>query len=138
MKVNHINKFVLKKHLKNLKKCFSYKKNKIAINNPYLVNKIFLNDNNDIGNSNNSKQGNESQNEKKSILNKAQKVIEQEKVSSKNNKCHTEHSRNKEKIYDINFSQTPFNYNYPISHDENSFYFSQFLSSRYSKENKLI
>ena len=137
MKVNHINKFVLKKYLKNLKKCFSYKKNKIEINNPYIVNKILSNNNNDIGNSNNSKQVNESKNEMKSILNKDQKIIEQEKVSSKNNKCYTEHSRNKEKIYDINFSQTSFNYNYPISHDENSFYFSQFLSSRYSKENKL-
>lgn len=134
MKVKHVKKFPLKKYLKNLKKCFSYNKNKIEVNNLYSVNKYNIKDNYEISNSNYTNRLMESQNEKK---NNEQKTLTQEKESSKNNKYYTMPNKNKDKIYKINFSKTAFNY--PISHEENVNCFSQLLTNKNlnTNENKL-
>ena len=134
MKVKHVKKFPLKKYLKNLKKCFSYNKNKIEINNLYSVNKYNIKDNYEISNSNYTNRLMESQNEKK---NNEQKTLTQEKESSKNNKYYTMPNKNKDKIYKINFSKRAFNY--PISHEENVNCFSQLLTNKNlnTNENKL-
>ena len=136
MKVKTIKKFPLKKYLKNLKKCLSYNKNNIEVNNLNSVKKFNFNDNYEISNSNNTNHIIESQNEKK---NNEQKTLKQEKDSSKNNRYYSEPNRNKDKIYKINFSKKAFNYNYPISHEENSNCFSQLLTNKnlYTNENKL-
>ena len=134
MKVKHVKKFPLKKYLKNLKKCFSYNKNKIEVNNLYSVNKYNIKDNYEISNSNYTNRLMESQNEKK---NNEQKTLTQEKESSKNNKYYTMPNKNKDKIYKINFSKRAFNY--PISHEENVNCFSQLLTNKNlnTNENKL-
>ena len=134
MKVKHVKKFPLKKYLKNLKKCFSYNKNKIEVNNLYSVNKYNIKDNYEISNSNYTNRLMESQNEKK---NNEQKTLTQEKESSKNNKYYTVPNKNKDKIYKINFSKRAFNY--PISHEENVNCFSQLLTNKNlnTNENKL-
>ena len=134
MKVKHVKKFPLKKYLKNLKKCFSYNKNKIEVNNLYSVNKYNIKDNYEISNSNYTNRLMESQNEKK---NNEQKTLTQEKESSKNNKYYTMPNKNKDKIYKINFSKRAFNY--PISHEENANCFSQLLTNKNlnTNENKL-
>ena len=134
MKVKHVKKFPLKKYLKNLKKCFSYNKNKIEVNNLYSVNKYNIKDNYEISNSNYTNRLMESQNEKK---NNKQKTLTQEKESSKNNKYYTVPNKNKDKIYKINFSKRAFNY--PISHEENVNCFSQLLTNKNlnTNENKL-
>lgn len=134
MKVKHVKKFPLKKYLKNLKKCFSYNKNKIEVNNLYSVNKYNIKDNYEISNSNYTNRLMESQNEKK---NNEQKALTQEKESSKNNKYYTMPNKNKDKIYKINFSKRAFNY--PISHEENVNCFSQLLTNKNlnTNENKL-
>lgn len=134
MKVKHVKKFPLKKYLKNLKKCFSYNKNKIEVNNLYSVNKYNIKDNYEINNSNYTNRLMESQNEKK---NNEQKTLTQEKESSKNNKYYTMPNKNKDKIYKINFSKRAFNY--PISHEENVNCFSQLLTNKNlnTNENKL-
>ena len=134
MKVKHVKKFPLKKYLKNLKKCFSYNKNKIEVNNLYSVNQYNIKDNYEISNSNYTNRLMESQNEKK---NNEQKTLTQEKESSKNNKYYTMPNKNKDKIYKINFSKRAFNY--PISHEENVNCFSQLLTNKNlnTNENKL-
>lgn len=134
MKVKHVKKFPLKKYLKNLKKCFSYNKNKIEVNNLYSVNKYNIKDNYEISNSNYTNRLMESQNEKK---NNEQKTLTQEKERSKNNKYYTMPNKNKDKIYKINFSKRAFNY--PISHEENVNCFSQLLTNKNlnTNENKL-
>jgi len=134
MKVKHVKKFPLKKYLKNLKKCFSYNKNKIEVNNLYSVNKYNIKDNYEMSNSNYTNRLMESQNEKK---NNEQKTLTQEKESSKNNKYYTMPNKNKDKIYKINFSKRAFNY--PISHEENVNCFSQLLTNKNlnTNENKL-
>lgn len=134
MKVKHVKQFPLKKYLKNLKKCFSYNKNKIEVNNLYSVNKYNIKDNYEISNSNYTNRLMESQNEKK---NNEQKTLTQEKESSKNNKYYTMPNKNKDKIYKINFSKRAFNY--PISHEENVNCFSQLLTNKNlnTNENKL-
>ena len=134
MKVKQVKKFPLKKYLKNLKKCFSYNKNKIEVNNLYSVNKYNIKDNYEISNSNYTNRLMESQNEKK---NNEQKTLTQEKESSKNNKYYTMPNKNKDKIYKINFSKRAFNY--PISHEENVNCFSQLLTNKNlnTNENKL-
>ena len=134
MKVKHVKKFPLKKYLKNLKKCFSYNKNKIEVNDLYSVNKYNIKDNYEISNSNYTNRLMESQNEKK---NNEQKTLTQEKESSKNNKYYTMPNKNKDKIYKINFSKRAFNY--PISHEENVNCFSQLLTNKNlnTNENKL-
>jgi len=134
MKVKHVKKFPLKKYLKNLKKCFSYNKNKIEVNNLYSVNKYNIKDNYEISNSNYTNRLMESQNEKK---NNEQKTLTQEKKIFKNNKYYTMPNKNKDKIYKINFSKRAFNY--PISHEENVNCFSQLLTNKNlnTNENKL-
>ena len=134
MKIKHVKKFPLKKYLKNLKKCFSYNKNKIEVNNLYSVNKYNIKDNYEISNSNYTNRLMESQNEKK---NNEQKTLTQEKESSKNNKYYTMPNKNKDKIYKINFSKRAFNY--PISHEDNVNCFSQLLTNKNlnTNENKL-
>ena len=103
MKVNnHAKKFPLKKYLKNLKKCFSYSKNKIEVNNPYLVNKYNINDNYEISNSNNSNQIIESRNE---IKINEQRTLKQEKENSKNNKYFSEPNSKKIKFIKLDFQK---------------------------------
>lgn len=133
MKVNKIKKFALRKYLKDMKKCFSYSKNKTELNKQSSVNK-----NRNNNNSNNSKLNQETKKDRKNNINNDKRTLENDIVSSKHNNYFSEPSRNKERIYKINFSKKSFNYNYPISHEENSEHFSQFLNKKYFYTNENI
>jgi len=128
MQIKPKNKIHLRNILKGFKQSLDDKKNKIKIeyenNKQNSVNKN-ENERYKSTNSNTSKINNYT-NESKSINNNT-KTLNNSKGKFNKSKYLSEPSRNKFG----NLSHKLFNYNYPISHEENSEHFSQFLNEKY-------
>ena len=134
MQIKPKNKIQLRNLLKGFKQSLGAKKNKIKIefenNKQNSVNKN-ENERYKSTNTNNSKINNYT-NESQSINNNT-KTLNNSKGKYNKSRYLSEPSRNKFG----NLSHKLFNYNYPISHEENSEHFSQFLNEKYlnTKEN---
>ena len=134
MQIKPKNKIQLRNLLKGFKQSLDEKKNKIK--NEFENNKqnsVNKNENERYKstNTNNSKINNYT-NESQSINNNT-KTLNNSKGKYNKSRYLSEPSRNKFG----NLSHKLFNYNYPISHEENSEHFSQFLNEKYlnTKEN---
>ena len=134
MQIKPKNKIQLRNLLKGFKQSLGEKKNKIKIefenNKQNSVNKN-ENERYKSTNTNNSKINNYT-NESQSINNNT-KTLNNSKGKYNKSRYLSEPSRNKFG----NLSHKLFNYNYPITHEENSEHFSQFLNEKYlnTKEN---
>ena len=134
MQIKPKNKIQLRNLLKGFKQSLGVKKNKIKIefenNKQNSVNKN-ENERYKSTNTNNSKINNYT-NESQSINNNTKTLNNSNRKYNKSRYL-SEPSRNKFG----NLSHKLFNYNYPISHEENSEHFSQFLNEKYlnTKEN---
>ena len=134
MQIKPKNKIQLRNLLKGFKQSLGAKKNKIKIefeiNKQNSVNKN-ENERYKSTNTNNSKINNYT-NESQSINNNTKTLNNSNRKYNKSRYL-SEPSRNKFG----NLSHKLFNYNYPISHEENSEHFSQFLNEKYlnTKEN---
>ena len=134
MQIKPKNKIQLRNLLKGFKQSLGVKKNKIKIefenNKQNSVNKN-ENERYKSTNTNNSKINNYT-NESQSINNNTKTLNNSNRKYNKSRYL-SEPSRNKFG----NLSHKLFNYNYPITHEENSEHFSQFLNEKYlnTKEN---
>ncbi len=117
------------KYLKNLKKSMSNWKRKNNNDNN-------RNETNKNNNMNKSKiKDNEPRIQNESVDNaKLKNENKPNDIKINKNNYLSEPSRNKNIIYKNNLSQKFFNYNYPITHEDNSTYFSQFLNDKYSNK----